>query len=90
MEKNFRKKVAQCQKTERGDTLVLPDIGQRKNFLVQFPGPTGTIQDFVVLLVELFGSLQVYRKNTLTKSHDYSRLFSQEKSRQKSGPIALH
>ena len=39
--------------------------------------------------VELFWSLQVYRKNiqkrkrTLTKSHDYSRLFSLEKRRLK-------
>ena len=39
--------------------------------------------NFVELLVELFWSLQVYRKKTLTKSHDYSRLFSQEKRRLK-------
>ena len=33
--------------------------------------------------VELFWSLQVYRKKTLTKSHDYSRLVSLEKRRLK-------
>ena len=56
-----------------------------KTFFVQFPGPTGTIWalplNFVELLVELFWSLQVYRKKTLTKSYDYSRLFSSEKPR---------
>ena len=35
-----------------------------KNFLVQFPGPTEIISNFVELLVELFWSLQVYQKNT--------------------------
>ena len=34
-------------------------------------------------MVELFWSFQVYRKKTLTKSHDYSPLFSQEKRRLK-------
>ena len=38
----------------------------------------GSSQNFVELLVELFWSLQVVLK-TLTKSHDYSRLFSYEK-----------
>ena len=33
-------------------------------------------QPFEELLVELFRSLQVVFKKTLTKSHDYSRLFS--------------
>ena len=39
-------------------------------FLVQFPGPTGAIQSFVELLVELYWSLHVYRKKTMTKSAD--------------------
>ena len=43
---------------------------------------------FLEVLVELFCSLQVYRKKenilkTLTKSHDYSRRFSLEKRRLK-------
>ena len=33
--------------------------------------------------VELFWSVQVVFKKTLTKSHDYSRLFSKEKRRLK-------
>ena len=69
------------KKTERGDPLVTPCIVS-KTFLVQFPGPTGPIKNFVGPLVELFRSLQVYRKKTLTKNHDYSRLFSEEKHRQ--------
>ena len=38
--------------------------------------------DFVEL-VELFWSLQVYRKKTLTKGHDFSRFLSLEKGRLK-------
>ena len=34
----------------------------RETFLVQFPGPTGAISNFVELSVELFLSLHVYRK----------------------------
>ena len=51
----------------------------REIFLVQFLEPTGTfwgLLNFVELLVELFWSVQVVLKKTLTKSHDYSRLFS--------------
>ena len=40
----------------------------RETFLAQFPGPTGAIQNFVELSVELFWSLQVYRK-TFFKKH---------------------
>ena len=40
-------------------------------------------ESFVELLVELFWSVQVVFKKTLTKSHDYSRLFSKEKLRLK-------
>ena len=40
-------------------------------------------ENFVELLVELFWSVQVVFKKTLTKSHDYSRLFSKEKRRLK-------
>ena len=63
----------------------------RETFLVQFPGPTGAIYNFVGLLIELFWSLQVYRKKfkeikkTLTESHDYSRLFSLKKGLLKTG-----
>ena len=57
------------KKLKRG-APVLPGIvcyveKKGKTFLVQFHGPTGTIQIFVKLLVELFWSLQMYRiKNT--------------------------
>ena len=47
---------------------------KEKPFLVKLPGPTGTIEKFVELLIGLFWSLQVYRSET--KSHDYSQLFS--------------
>ena len=40
-------------------------------------------ENFVELLVKLFWSVQVVLKKTLTKSHDYSRLFSKEKRRLK-------
>ena len=56
----------------RGKLFWFSSLGQR----IQF----GVFLNFVELLVELFWSLQVYRKK-LTKSHDYSRLFSQEKRR---------
>ena len=38
---------------------------------------------FCRTFVELFWSVQVVFKKTLTKSHDYSRLFSKEKRRLK-------
>ena len=57
-------------------SLTMPKKTERwKTFLVQFPGPTGTIWGLPLNFVELFWSLHVYRKKTLTKSHDYSRLF---------------
>ena len=37
--------------------------------------------------VELFWSFRVYRKKTLTKNHDYSRLFSLEKRRLKNSTV---
>ena len=51
------------EKKLKGDPLASSGIVcYAVNFLVQFPGPTGAIQNFVELLVELFWSLQVYRK----------------------------
>ena len=44
--------------------------GKKEKPFLLFPGPTGTILNFVELLVKLFWRLQVYRKKTLTKSHD--------------------
>ena len=64
----FSKKVPQCQKTQRGPISLAQYCMLRgkkgKTFLVQFPGKTGTIKNFVELLVELFWSLQLYQKNT--------------------------
>ena len=51
----------------------------RETFLVQFLGPRGIFwgsSEFCRILVELFCSVQKAFKKTLTKSHDYSRLFS--------------
>ena len=61
--------VAQCQKKQKMVPLLSPGNTcypekERKTFLVQFPGLTGTILNFVKLLVSLFWSLQVYQKNT--------------------------
>ena len=79
------------KKTERGDSLVSPGMicyagKQEKPFwfsslgqMVQF----GAII-FCRTFVELFWSVQVVFQKTLTKSHDYSRLFSKEKRRLKS------
>ena len=66
----FRKQMShKAEKSERGDPLVSPRYcmlrrKKGKRFLVQFPGPTGTISNFVALLVELFWSLEVYRKKS--------------------------
>ena len=60
----------------RGKHFWFSSLGQR----VQFGGFVKFCRSFGV---ELFWSLQVYRKKTLTKSHDYSRLFSLEKRRLK-------
>ena len=96
--KNFRKKsLTMPKKTERGSKghpLISPGMvcyagKQEKPFwfsslgqMVQF----GAII-FCRTFVELFWSLQVYRKETLTKSHDYSRLFSKEKRRLKTKAV---
>ena len=84
MKKKFEKKVSQCRKKLKGNTLwsrpVLylrekpfwfSSLGQQ----VQFGG---FLKFCITFGVELFWSLQVYRKKTLTKSHDYSRLFSRK------------
>ena len=79
------------KKTERGDPLVSPGMvcyagKQEKPFwfssLVWFR-PNGAIwcNNIFRTFVELFWSVQVVFKKTLTKSHDYSRLFSKEKRR---------
>ena len=56
-----------------------------KTFLVQFPGPTGTF--LWHLKSRTFGRTTLVTtgvsKKTLTKSHDYSQPFSQEKRRLK-------
>ena len=64
--KNFWKKVSQCRKKLKGRTFWSRPVlyVTRETFLVQFPGPAGAIKNFVELLVELFWSLQVYRKKT--------------------------
>ena len=57
-----------------------------KTFLVQFARPNGAIwcnnilQNFCITILVSSGGL---KKKTLTKSHDYSRLFSKEKHRLK-------
>ena len=61
----------------RGKPFWLISLGQR----VQFGGFLKFCRTFGV---ELFWSLQVYRKKTLTKSHDYSRLEKRRLKRQKS------
>ena len=66
----------------RGKPFWFSSLGQR----VQFGGFLKFCRTFGV---ELFWSLQVHRKKfkikrTLTKSHDYGRLFSLEKRRLKS------
>ena len=79
-----RKKSRNAKKTERGGPFglirycMLPgkpfwfsSLGQR----VQFGGFVKFCRTFGV---ELFWSFQVYRKKTLTKSHDYNRLFSKK------------
>ena len=82
-EKIFRS-LAMPKKTERGDPLVSSGIvGYAGNLFGSVPWANRGNLNFVELLVELFWSLQVCRKKTLTKSHDYSRLFSLEKRRLK-------
>ena len=51
------------KKTERRTLWSRPVLYvTRETLLIQFPGPTGAIQNFVELLVELFWSLPAYRK----------------------------
>ena len=85
-----KKSLTMPKKTERWGPLV--SLGmvsyagkQEKLFwfsslgqMVQFGAIT-----FCRIFVELFWSVQVVFKKTLTKSHDYSRLFSKEKRRLK-------
>ena len=89
MEKKFLKKKSHSdEKNLKGDPLVSSGIvcyagnlfgsvawANRYNL--------ARLQNFVELLVELFWSLQVVFKKTLTKSHEYSRLFSLRKRRLK-------
>ena len=89
--KNFEKSPTMPKKTEREDPLVSSGIVcYAGNLFGSVPWANrynlASSQNFVELLVELFWSVQVYfgLKKTLTKSHDYSRLFSQEKRRLKS------
>ena len=81
----FLKKVAQCQKM---DPLVSSGIVcYAGNLFGSVPWANRYIlassEIFLELLVELFWSVQVVLKKTLTKSHGYSRLFSKEKRRLK-------
>ena len=84
--KYFLKKSRSDEQNLKGDPLVSSGIvcyagnlfgsvawANRYNF--------ARVENFVELLVELFWSLQVVFKKTLTKSHDYSRLFSLRKRR---------
>ena len=91
--KKIEKSLTMPKKTERKILWSSPVLYvTRETFLVQFLGPTRTIWRHLKSFcrtfgVELFWSLQAYRKNNdekkLTKRHDYSRLFSLEKSRLK-------
>ena len=84
------KKSHNAKKTERGEPLVSPGMvscagKQEKPFWFS---SLGQIVQFGAILfcrtfVELFWSVQVVLKKQLTKSHDYSRLFSKEKCRLK-------
>ena len=78
--KNVSKKsLAMLKKTKRADPFVSSGIVcYAGNLFGSVLWANRGIKNFVVLLVELFWSLQVYRKRkkTLTKNHDYSRLFS--------------
>ena len=88
--KVFWKSLTMPKKTERGDPLVSPGMvcyagKQEKPFWFS---SLGQIVQFGAIIfsrtfVELFWSVQVVFKKTLTKSHDYSRLFYKEKRRLK-------
>ena len=56
----FQKNSLNAEENLKGGPLSLARNcmlrGKRETFLVQFPGPTGTISNFVELLVELFWS----------------------------------
>ena len=81
--KIFEKSPTMPKKTESEDPLVSSGIVcYAGNLFGSVPWATRYILassvNIVELLVELFWSVQVYfgLKKTLTKSHDYSRLFS--------------
>ena len=70
--KKNSKKVAECQKNLKGDPLVTSGIvGYAGNLFGSVPWANrynlASSQNFVERLVELFWSLQVYRKNTYEK-----------------------
>ena len=75
------KKVAQCRKKSKGGSFRVSSgiVCYAGNLFGSVPSASrynlASSQNFVELLVELFWSVQVVLKN-LTKSHDYSRLFS--------------
>ena len=80
--KNFSWKISQCRKKLKGGPFGLARCGMLrgktgKSFLVQFARPNGAIwcnyilQNFCRTILVSSGGL----KKTLTKSHDYSRLF---------------
>ena len=78
--KKFEQKSHSVEKNLKGDPLVSSGIVcYAGNLFGSVPCANrynlAFSQNFTELLVELFWSLQVVLK-TLTKSHDYSRLFS--------------
>ena len=99
-EKTNTEKISQRRKTERGPfSLVRCCMLRGKPFWFSSLGQQVQFGVFLkfhrTFGVELCWSLQVYRKKfrknkkKLTKSHDYSRLFSLEKRRQNKGPFGL-
>ena len=86
----IRKEVSQSRKSERGDPLVSPGMvcyAGKQEKLFWF-NSLGQIAQFGAVIfcrtfVELFWSVQVVLKKTLTKRNDYSRHFSKEKRRLK-------
>ena len=82
------------EKAERGDPLVSPGMvcyaGKQENPF-EFNSPGQIVQFGAIIFcrtfIELFWSVQMGFKKTLNKSHGYSRLFSKEKRRLKSGGL---
>ena len=83
------------KKRKRGPLVSSGIVFTRETFLVQLGRRVqfgGFLKFCRAFAVELFWSLQVYRKKiekTQTKSHDYSRLFSLEKRRLKTLKFSL-